>query len=706
MVMFDDGDEYKKVLKSPDETGLHGEELVRRLTEASLRHPSTALFYADHYMQHIPEHQRVDILSRAAKSNTHMALLAADNYIGYIPEHQRADLLIEAIKSNPGAALKRASDYMTHIPEDKRTNLILGAAGKAGSSTIFVYADNFMGYVPEDKRVDLLTKAINEGYSRTVLTCYERVAKFIPEKDRFTLPQHYADRLLDNMEGIEDIDNSLASAIPYIGEERVRLLRDLPEKKREALRTGERLNSDHELPDNQRFAPINDYTVSQLYNLITLGREELYTSSYMGVFNRLVDKLGQEHKTLFDIPESKYGKSLLVFLEAAATYNTLDKALPAIPPDKWGDILGRFGSQIEQSSPAYAVALADIMQKVSDPSVKVRMEQFVQDKIDQFSDTPGKESDIYGVLAAYYNEASGSEKFRLTDAERYRVGTHKQLSQSKLLGEDGIHRQLVVFTGDDDGERSHENFMKRYKNNKKYHVEDKGDYTKITPSNGAKMEIYANKPTKSPDEIIAALGEGAKFDAVVHRGHSYNLNNTMPYFSSENVLAFLGSCGGYQNIANLTKIAPDIEVTSTQRTGAMAVNDALLYHINEKIRTGKPVVWAEEQQYLESLNSPHKAGYVIPEQNIMLRIQKVLNRLADERERESAEQQDAVSLETLGAAREDLSRPNGIAIAALAASQQALHEPPAQDPRPHEEPATRQHEARTANTMWQRPREV
>ncbi len=347
----------------------------------------------------------------------------------------------------------------------------------------------------------------------------------------------------------------------------------------------------------------------------------------------MTKSLDAENRTVFDVTDPRHGQSVCVFLEAAAAYNQIDKAIQFIPREKWGDVLLRFGEQIDNGSVRHAVALADIMKSMPDKSVRQQMEQFVQEKYAHAPD--GKIKDSYGVLASYYNSLEGGGKIALDRPDFYKVSPISELPRQDLLGKDGLHRQLVVFSDDPDAHRSYDSFIKRYEHNPKYHFEDKGTYIKITPvsDKDTKMEIYANKPGTTPKDIIKGIGgdnatvSTVEFDAVIHRGHSYNLDNTLPWITSDNSLMFIGSCGGYQNIDLLLKISPNAQIISTKETGAMAVNDPLLYHMNESIRQGKPIQWEHEQKYLNSLGSEDKAGYLLPHNNTALLMQAKLNEL-------------------------------------------------------------------------------
>lgn len=116
------------------------------------------------------------------------------------------------------------------------------------------------------------------------------------------------------------------------------------------------------------------------------------------------------------------------------------------------------------------------------------------------------------------------------------------------------------------------------------------------------IEIFSNKPESDPKDALRNIANDqgvkpgdVKFDMVMHRRHSYNIENTMPFFSKHNTLMFVGSCGGYEEVKRLLKIFSNAHIISTKETGSMYVNDPLLRPINEFIRERGHVDWNQMQ---------------------------------------------------------------------------------------------------------------
>lgn len=650
------------------------DELEALLTRAAQADPAAALRVVDCYIDYIPEGDRREFLEKAMDSTSdagvfynidefqkHMDLSASDafrnairgavrahpvealeyarNYGAYFEAQEMERMLMEAARKQPTQVLHYAGHYMRYIPEEKREGIIKAATAQkpetALSSPLL-----YNNYISQETLIELIQKAAR-GNSYALLLNIEDLEGAMPKEVLRPLVKAAADDLIGNMQNINFFTGQTHRdpVFDYLDENTVNDLKYLYEARVKTLHMGQQLNDDHDLPDSKRFAPLKGYNATQLYELLTIGREEMYTSTYTGVFDRLVMKMRQEGKNVFDVATPKHEPSIAMFLGSAASHNKLAEALPFILREKWERILSNFGTQIETGNGEAAVALAEVMTAMPDAEIRQQMEAFVQKR---YNEAPaGATKDAYGVLAEYYNTRAGEQRIRTLAPSLYAFSPATELSPEALKGKDGMHRQLVVFSEDEDGQASYAHFVSKYQGNSHYRVEDKGDYVKITPASSAyPMEIYANKPDKSPDAIIHAVAgddnaarKDVEFDAVIHRGHSYNLDNTMPYFSSDNALMFLGSCGGYGNVEALLKLTPDMQPIATKERGTMKVNDPLLYFINETIRSGKPINWEEAQKFLDGLDSNDKSGYMLPHKNVAYLMGRKLNELAELREK-------------------------------------------------------------------------
>jgi len=621
-------DNYIKYISEDKREGL--------FVEMAKDNPAYVLKFAKNYMDYISPDKRETLLIEAIKADPEVALKCADNYMEYISPDKREALLIEAAAKNPDGALNYAGSYMDHVSPKKLDELLIKAIEKNPVSALNnAYSYMHILNVSSEEKEELLTKAMKADPEEALVSASKYIS-YIPEDKQQGFLDQAAKAYIGNLGGIMMISEEVMNALSPEMREKLQEMDDLKDG---SLRIGETLNSLHNESDEVRFETLKDMSAADMYTLMIFGRAELYTSSYLGTFERFMDKFEAEgHASLFDVIDPAYESSPVIFLEQAAQFGTLDRALTAMPADKWDDVIEQFASRIENGKLSSTAAFAEIVHKMPNAEIKEKLEEFLKEKYE--TSPPGNVKDTYGVIISYYNQLSGEEVIPSGDAERYEFSPMDELSKEEVFGDDNIHRQLVVFSEDDDAKSSFENFKKRYENNDKYNFEDKGGYLKITSKEG-NLEIYANKPGQSPDLIVdAVVGKkdadvkDANFDSVIHRGHSYNLGNTLPYISPNNKYVFLGSCGGFSNLDEVLDRAPNAQVISTKQTGTMWVNDPALYHINETIRKGGPVEWNKEQVYVDGLADVRREHYVLPHNNIALAIKRKLMGLGMEFEKE------------------------------------------------------------------------
>jgi len=77
----------------------------------------------------------------------------------------------------------------------------------------------------------------------------------------------------------------------------------------------------------------------------------------------------------------------------------------------------------------------------------------------------------------------------------------------------------------------------------------------------------------------------------IHRGHSYHVNATIAELENSAKLVMLGSCGGYNSLAQVLNVAPDAQIITSKQTGSMRVNDPVIHYIEKNIREGNDLKW-------------------------------------------------------------------------------------------------------------------
>ncbi len=123
----------------------------------------------------------------------------------------------------------------------------------------------------------------------------------------------------------------------------------------EALRSGIRqkslsfyvnaINGEHSDADASRFASVKGLRPEDIYYIITSCGEELYTSSYLGLYKRLMEHFkNQSADSLFEIVQYD---NFRIFMRMAANYNVLADFLQRMPRERMLELLKRFIEGIE-----------------------------------------------------------------------------------------------------------------------------------------------------------------------------------------------------------------------------------------------------------------------------------------------------------------------------------------------------------------------
>jgi hypothetical protein len=392
----------------------------------------------------------------------------------------------------------------------------------------------------------------------------------------------------------------------------------------------ELLNARHNQPETVRFHAVAPFAARELYMLLIYGEAELFTSSYRGVFDRLLAKMRTEWLTGDQLLAQVHHLHFRVFVKSAAMAHRLEAFLATIPAPvaRWS-LLARCLQDLDLATDvtAEAVTAAELLAAPLDlHSLRLMRDTLTHEY--WRAEWEGRQNAlvIYGLLAARFAER---DEPQLHDpdfaaiAQRYRpyLPTLSRLSAAQLFAR-GHSIQRYFFYDDDDGTMSFNSFLAQYHHAQAWRVEDKGAFVQIiSASSQHSIEIYANKPTRSEEgtqEIDQVLQQRSITpQVIVHRGHSSHVERTLDKMPATTVLVFLGSCGGYSQLAAILRRAPEAHVITTKGIGSMTVNDPLLKALNDYLLRGQDVIWADFWRHAGTVlaGNPRFADYVPPDKN-------------------------------------------------------------------------------------------
>ena len=359
------------------------------------------------------------------------------------------------------------------------------------------------------------------------------------------------------------------------------------------------INELHERPDAIRFRALSPLNAQELYFMMVLGENDIYTSSYKYSFDRMIQKMGP----------TPHGDSLLLsvnldrfkkFIKMAAGYNKLDEFLKTMPENS-GKLMQAFVSRLEASPTLEdAVDVADSYGSITNPELLQSMLKNVewneQRCIKEDNDRGQK---IYSLLKTIF--LSSDPKNGIDLSKEIGIPPIYTMDYNYLSDDSGRVIEQVFFYGDEDGKASYASYLTSFPQSE-WRITRKKQWIEIKSIKGKPIWIFANLPLDNETDKDAEAQEelsnyldakGWKPTVVIHRGHSYHLPYTIQQLPENAKIIMLGSCGGYQNLKNILKFAPDAHIISTKQTGTANVNKNIIDALDNTLRSGKNIDWRQ-----------------------------------------------------------------------------------------------------------------
>jgi hypothetical protein len=377
------------------------------------------------------------------------------------------------------------------------------------------------------------------------------------------------------------------------------------------------INLRHDDNEQHRFAPINNDNAYEIYTTIVYSEEEIFTSSFLGMYKRMNEK--RKEKSGYEFLQQLNFNKFRVFLKQCAGYNKIDDFMGTMNDSQQNALIALFASGLYNygGDLGPAVDVADTYGSLENETIKAIFIKTIKKELRKcITENNEHGIKIYGLLL----KLTGGNPNEFTDLFGFNIPALDKVNSADLFIDDK-HIQQHFFFDDEDGLTAYNHWLGLYPASI-YKREDKGNYVLIKSISGKNLEIYANKPQTeiSGREDLKKLFEstGRFPDLVVHRGHSYYIENTLENMSNSNKVAILGSCGGYQNISKAMENAMDVQIVSTKQVGTLVVNSVLIQEITEVIRSGKDIIWIDlwKQVSTKLQNNPQFKEYIPPYKNL------------------------------------------------------------------------------------------
>lgn len=406
------------------------------------------------------------------------------------------------------------------------------------------------------------------------------------------------------------------------------------------------VNRLHNSPAPVRFASLTNMRAEDLYFTMLGGVDEIYTSSFVWMFNRMMEKM--KPMTGDQMLDKVKMYHFRTFLRMCAGYNTLTPFFNSMEESAKNTIMRNFVANLEEGNfddLEGAVDLADAYGSIKDEKLLA----FIRDEVNsnykrvgkiQKLEQQQKGTIIYGLLSTIFSSAANPEEMN-QDLSQF-IPPIMHVPYNNLKADDGRVYEVSYFYGDDDGKTAYSHYINSFKG--EWKVTHNQHWSTITYNGKNPVTIFANKPL--PEETGQDEEAQKKMNAylednnihpsiVIHRGHSYYLPSTLSYLTESAKIVMLGSCGGYHNLSTVLESSPDAHIISSKQVGALNINMPIIQAIDRRMSEAKDVNWIELWNELNTQFQKRSASerdlfsdYIPPNRNLGVIFIKAYKKMA------------------------------------------------------------------------------
>lgn len=552
--------------------------------------------------------------------NDNQIIVSIDNseLLNEYPEI-KAQLYESVGKDQPGIMINRLPDFANEPYADP----IITAAAKIAPATILKYALS----------TGNLGKAVrrsNDPYVKTIVAIADqspnpqKVLPFVDEIYAGTTTLSAVNTLANNpvtyfkalvnleIKGTGNAGKTIEDEINYRGLQFVRVANEL-----------------HESPAAIRFKGMTEFDARDLYFMMIGSQDEIYTSSFIWMFNRIMEKMKPVNGFVF--LEKVHKNHFRTFIRMAAGYNELSDFLASMEENQKNTLMKEFVSGLEKGpidDLEDAVDVADAFGSLTDPKLIAFLKDEIKNQYEQKINKKG--TAIYSLLYTIFS--SSDKTIELNEDLKNTLPPIAYVPLSALKDKDGKIVQQVFFYGDKDGMGAFNGYLNLFRNGK-WKIETGKYWATVTALGKVPIVIYVNVPLpeKAEENDVFAQGKLQSYidenqlkpSIIIHRGHSYYLPSTLEHLTPAAKIVILGSCGGYHNLAKVLDASPDANIISSKQVGAYRVNTPIIKCLNDILLSGDDVnwidMWANLSKYFAAQGSVTNdlfSDYIPPNKNL------------------------------------------------------------------------------------------
>ena len=240
-----------------------------------------------------------------------------------------------------------------------------------------------------------------------------------------------------------------------------------------------------------RFKAIDPLTPQELYYMMVMGENEIFTSSYKNSFDRMMQRLGPNPKgdsLLMSVNFDHFKK----FIKMAAGYNKLDTFLRSMK--NTSEVLMKaFVSNLENTGTLEdAVDVADSYGSIKNPDLLNSMLRYVSDNETKCVTNHNQRGvKLYHLLKMIFLSADTTNHVDLS--KEIGIPPVYTVDYNYVADDSGRIIQQVFFYGDKDGKESYNSYLSSF-SKADWQITQTKEWTEIKSLKGKPIWIYANLP--------------------------------------------------------------------------------------------------------------------------------------------------------------------------------------------------------------------
>ncbi len=355
------------------------------------------------------------------------------------------------------------------------------------------------------------------------------------------------------------------------------------------------MNELHEAGDAIRFKSVEKLTAPELYYVMVFGSDDLYTSSFLGCFNRLLSRMKPKSGDAFlnDLGKDKFR----TFIRLCANYNTFATFLATIKPDDRTTLMRSFVQGLDNTFEQDLEGATDVANSFGSINDTLLMKHITEEiKINREQDSSSQNARGFKIYDILYTMLTASND---SITKKFGIPPITIMPYKQLADDSGVVFQQVFFFGDVDGKGVFNSYVGSFSPSE-WKVKREENWITISSIKGKPVVIYANKPLDEPNDEMAQNALQDYLDSnnirpsvIIHRGHSYHLSSTLDHINYRHKVVILGACGAYQNLSAVLSASEDAQIVSTKQIGTGAINAAIIRAFNQRLLEGKDIDWVE-----------------------------------------------------------------------------------------------------------------